>query len=141
MNPTPETPKPDKKDNPATNISNSEHFIDQMYEKMQIEKIKRDLIKDLKCEIKELISREKENLEIEAGNELETKYTALLVEVERLRNELDKRDQRINDLIDSIKGISIHHNKTYQRKVHYIHLKVTTLVLLIPLQTIMTTTL
>ena len=74
-----------------------------MYEKMQIEKIKRDLIKDLKCEINELISQEKENLEIEAGNELETKYTALLVEVERLRNELDKRDQRINNLIDPIK--------------------------------------
>ena len=106
-----------------------------MYEKTQIEKRKRDLIKDLKCEIKESISQEKENVEIEAGNELETKYTALLVEVERLRTELDKRDQRINNLIDSIKI------KIYQRKVHYIHLKVTTLVLLIPLQTIMTTTL
>ena len=35
---------------------------------MQIEKIKRDLIKDLKCEIKELISREKENIETETGN-------------------------------------------------------------------------
>ena len=78
---------------------------------MQIEKIKRDLIKDLKCEIKELISREKEYLEIEAGNELETKYTALLVEVERLRNELDKRDQRINNLVDSI-----HHNKNLSEK-------------------------
>ena len=84
--------------------------------KMQIEKIKKDLIKDLKCEIKELISREKENLEIEAGNELETKYTALLVEVERLRNELDKRDERINNLIDSIKDISIHHNKNLSEK-------------------------
>ena len=60
LNPTPETPKPDKKDYPATNISHSEHFIDQMYEKMQIEKIKRDLIKDLKCEIKELATRRKE---------------------------------------------------------------------------------
>ena len=116
LNPTPETPKPDKKDDPATNFSHSEHFIDQMYEKMQIEKIKRDLIKDLKCEIKELIRREKENLEIEAGSELETKYTALLVEVERLRNELDKRDQRINNLIDSIEDISIHHNKNLSGK-------------------------
>ena len=116
LNPTPKTPNPDKKEDPATNISHSEHFIDQMYEKMQIEKIKRDLIKDLKCEIKELISREKENLEIEAGNELETKYTTLLVEVERLRNELDKRDQRINNLIDSIKDISIHHNKNLSEK-------------------------
>ena len=116
LNPTPETPKPDQKDNSATNISHSEHFSDQMYEKMQTDKIKRDLIKDLKCEIKELISREKENLEIEAGNELETKYTALLVEDERLRNELDKRDQRINNLIDSIKDISIHHNKNLPEK-------------------------
>ena len=116
LNPTPETPKPDKKDDLATNISHSEHFIDQMYEKMQIKKIKRDLIKDLKCEIKELISREKENLEIEAGNELETKYTTLLVEGERLRNELDKRDQRINNIIDSIKDISIHHNKNVSEK-------------------------
>ena len=32
LNPTPETPKPDKKDDPAMNISHSEHFIDQMYE-------------------------------------------------------------------------------------------------------------
>ena len=38
LNPTPETPKPDKKDDPATNISHSEHFIDQMYEKMQLKK-------------------------------------------------------------------------------------------------------
>ena len=116
LNPIPEALKPDKKDDPVTNISHTEHFIDQIYEKMQIEKIKRDLIKDLKCEIKELISREKENLEIEAGSELETKYTALLVEVERLRNELDKRDQRINNLIDSIKDISIHHNKNLSEK-------------------------
>ena len=116
LNPTPETPKPDKKDEPATNISHSEHFIDQMYEKMHIEKIKRDLMKDLKCEIKELISREKENLEIKAANELETKYTALLMEVERLRNALDKRDQRINNLIDSIKDISIHRNKNLSEK-------------------------
>ena len=38
------------------------------------------------------------------------------MEVERLRNELDKRDQRINNLIDSIKDISIHYNKNLTEK-------------------------
>ena len=38
------------------------------------------------------------------------------MEVERLRNELDKRDQRINNLIDSIKDISIHRNKNLSEK-------------------------
>ena len=113
---TPDTPNPTNSNEIDTNISHSEHFIDQMYENLPIEKLKKDLIKDLECEIKEIISREKENLEIEAGNELETKYTALLVEVERLRNELDKRDQRINNLVDSIKNISLHHNKNLAEK-------------------------
>ena len=38
------------------------------------------------------------------------------MEVERLRNELDKSDQRINNLIDSIKDISIHHKKNLSKK-------------------------
>ena len=64
-------------------------------------------MKDIKCEIQEIICREKQNLKIEAGYEFDTKYTALLEEVEHLKNELDKRDKHINKMIDSIKYLSI----------------------------------
>ena len=55
LNETLETHKPKNRDEIATN----EYFIDQMLKNIEIEKLKQDLMKDIKCEIQKLISRER----------------------------------------------------------------------------------